>query len=201
MHSFKIKTPQNEVIIDYFFEFISKEQVPVNRVLFEEMCKKGCKNYNNKYSCPPFTPKFEYLIKNREGLFIILFSSPLSNIKSSEYNKVRIANSVMKSRMLKLMYYLESKFNTQFLSSGSCNLCKPCKCKLKLPCKHPDKRRYSLESIGIDCNKLSKDLFNHPLTWYKNKKAPEYSCIICGLICNQSQIQEIEKEIINYQFG
>jgi len=195
MSSFKVKTKENNLKINFFYDFINKKDVLVKKDCFSKMCLNGCKNYKKKYSCPPFVPDFKNLIKEHEGLFIVLFLCKLNPIKSTEYNKIRIANVVLKSRIIKLMRFLEEKFNTTFLSTGSCNLCKPCKLKLNLPCKHPKKRRYSLEAIGIDCNKISKDLFNIKLLWYKNKKAPRYTCVLCGLVCDKKNIKEIKKEV------
>jgi predicted metal-binding protein len=201
MKCFEVLTPKNKVKVFVEREFINKKEVAVYKELFSEMCKKGCRNYNKKYSCPPFVLPFEDLLKNFDGLLICLLWCNLNQIKSTDYNKIRIANVIMKSRIIKLMRHLEKKFNTSFLSSGSCNLCKPCKCKIGLPCAHAQQRRYSLEAAGIDCNEISKNLFGLEFQWYKNKKAPERSCIMCGLICNQEDAEKIKAEIENYDFG
>lgn len=193
--SFNIQTEKNKLKINYFYGFIEKNKTKVNKPLFEKMCKEGCVNYNKKYSCPPFSPDFKTLSKNHDSLFVIMFLCNLNQISSTEYNKVRIANVVMKSRLDNLMRKLEEKTNLKYLSTGSCRLCKPCKCKLKKPCKHPDKKRYSLESTGVDCNALTKDLFNLSLQWYKNKKSPEYTSVLCGLLCDKKDIEKIEKNL------
>jgi predicted metal-binding protein len=195
MQIFRVKTKNNEFDVECYSNFIRKKDIAVREDFFNEMCKNGCVNYGKKYSCPPFAPDFDSVIKENQGLYTILFKLNLNQIKSTEYNKIRIANSVLKSKIISLMRYLEDKFNTAFLGTGSCNLCKPCKLELNLPCKYPDKKRYSLEAVGIDCNKLSEKLFNFPLVWYNNKKAPEYSCVICGLICNEEETCSIEKEL------
>ena len=191
----KIKTPKNKFDVEIYSKFILKQEIKTDKKLFNEMCKQGCKNYNKKYSCPPFVPNLIELIKSKQGMYVVLFKCDLNQINSTEYNKMRIANVSMKSRSIKLMRILEQKFNTIFLSTGSCNLCKPCKLKLGKPCGHPDKRRYCLESTGVDCDKLCKDLFNVPMLWYKDKKAPKYTCVVCGLVCNLVEIKEIEKEL------
>ncbi len=187
-----IKTPQNKFDIEVYYDFIEKSKIKTNKKLFSEMCKTGCKNYNKKYSCPPFSPDFSELIRNKdkEGLFVVLFKCNLNQINSTEYNKMRIANVVMKSKIDKMMRALEKEFNTTFLSTGSCRLCKPCKIILKHPCKHPNERRYSLESTGIDCNALAEDLFGMKLAWYKSKKELEYTCVLCGLLINKKDSQE-----------
>jgi len=195
MQLLEVKTKNNALKIEIYSRFIKKEEILIKKEIFNQMCEGGCINYGKKYSCPPFVLNFNSTIKENQGLYIILFKVDLNQIKSTEYNKIRIANVVLKSRILKLMRYLEDKFNTTFLSSGACNLCKPCKLKLDLPCKYPLKRRPSLEAVGIDCNNLCEKLFNIKLLWYKNKKAPEYSCVLCGLICYEKEIKNIEIEL------
>ena len=194
--SFKIRTENNSLRIEYLFDFIAKDKIKVDKLLFEKMCREGCVNYNKKYSCPPFSPSFNILCRDFEGLFVVMFVCRLNQISSTEYNKIRIANVIMKSRIDKLMRELEEKTNLKYLSTGSCRLCKPCKLKLKQPCKHPNKRRYSLESTGIDCNTLVEKLFKIKLQWYRDKKAPEYTCVACGLICNKGDVKNIEKNIL-----
>jgi predicted metal-binding protein len=101
----------------------------------------------------------------------------------------------MKSRIDKLMRKLEEKFYTKFLSTGSCRLCKICNLQNKLGCRHPDKMRYSLEATSVDCDFLSKRLFNIPLLWFREEKAPEYSCVLAGLICNFMDVENIKIEL------
>jgi len=193
--SFKVKTSLAEYSVEVFSEFILKEEVKVQRELFLKMCKEGCVNYGKKFSCPPCSRDFLSVVNGKEGIFVVMFLMNLTKIDSTEYNKVRIANSIMKSRADKLMRVLENKFNTKFLSTGSCRLCRTCQLKLKKPCKHPEKRRYSLESTGVDCDYLSTRLFNLPLLWFRNKKAPEYTCVLTGLACNASEVSSISQEL------
>jgi predicted metal-binding protein len=195
MKSFLIRTKQNLFRVEAYSKFVERGKVKLNEKLFEKMCKEGCVNYGKKYSCPPFVPDFRLLMQNKEGLHIILFKCDLKEISSIEYNKIRIANVSMKSRIIKLMRFLENKFDTIFLSTGACNLCKSCKVELNKSCKYPDKKRYSLEAVGIDCDDLCKSLFKTGLLWYKNKKAPQYSCVVCGLICDEVDSKKIKEEL------
>lgn len=194
MQSFTIKTENNKLKVEYFSKFIEKEKIKTDNQLFSKMCKEGCKNYGTKHSCPPASPSLNELIRDYEGLVVVMFKCSLREIKSTEYNKVRIANAAIKSRIIRLMQHLQEHSNNGFLSTGSCNLCKPCKLKLKKACAHPEKRRYSLEATGVDCNALTKELFKTKLVWHKDKRAPEYTCVVCGLICNKKYAQNIEKK-------
>lgn len=185
----KVKTPKHSLTINCFYNFISIKKVRTKKELFLNMCKEGCRNYNKKYCCPPLSPNFNSYVKGYNQLFILFFSlglKQLDNFGYYDYHKVRIGNAVIKPRIEKIMRYLEIKFNSKFLSTGACRLCKPCQLKVKKSCKHPDKRRYSLESLGVYCDILSKKLFNKPLLWYENRKAPEYTSVICALLIKKS---------------
>lgn len=190
---FKVNTPNNNFKVEVFSKFICKEDIRVNKEVFTEMCKK-CKNYGKKYSCPPKSPNFNSLC-SKEGLFIVLMKINLSQLNTNEYNKIQLANSVLKSRIDKLMRLLEKEFNTKYLSSGSCRLCKPCNLQKNLPCRHPSEMRFSLEATGIDCNHLAESLFGFPLLWYKEKRAPEYTCVLAGLLCNKNDKEKIQLEL------
>jgi predicted metal-binding protein len=195
MNIIKVQTPKNNFNIEVYSNFINVKEIESNKALFTEMCKSGCKNFGKKYSCPPFSPSFNSIFDGYEKLFVLMFLCNLSQINSTEYNKLRIANVVMKSKIEKIMRELEKINNSKFLSTGSCRLCKPCKAKLNQPCKHPEKRRYSLESIGINCNTLIKKVFEKELKWFKEGKSPEYTCVICGLLCNKENEEKIKKEL------
>lgn len=190
---FDVKTPNNNIKIEVFSGFIRKEKIRADKEKFSDMCKK-CRNYNQKYSCPPRAPKFEDIC-GREGLFIVLMRIKLNQINSGEYNKVQLANSVLKSRIDKAMRILEQELSAKYLSSGSCRLCKPCNLQKNLPCRHPGDMRFSLESAGIDCDYLSQTLFNFPLLWFKEGKAPEYACVLAGLICDEKDKEKSHHEL------
>ena len=199
---FIANTPNRKIKINLLAKFIPKEKVLVDKSCFNELCKK-CKNYGKKYACPPNSPEFNTLCK-KEGLFVVLFKCNLEQIKNtSEYNKIRIANSVMKSRIDKLMRALEENLENKFkfLSSGSCRLCKKCNFEKQLPCKYPLKMRFSLEATGINVEKITKELFGLPLLWYNHAshKAPEYTCVVAGLMCDKKDVALIEQELEKVQ--
>ena len=172
---FKVVTPKHELEIKYYSDVIEKSKIKVDKQLFLDLCKKGCVNYDKKYSCPPFSPLFNNYVKS-DFLLVVMFVLDLNQFDYKEYFKIKIGNAVLKSQIEKVM----RKFGL-YLSTGACRLCKPCKRKLMQPCKYPSKRMYSLESLGVDCNDLCLKLFNVPLKWYKDKKAPPYTSVVCAV--------------------
>ena len=203
---FYVETPSKRKIkIEVYADFISKENLDIRKQCFAELCR-NCRNYGKKYSCPPKSPDFG-VICNREGIFIVMFKCNLGQIENtSEYNKIRIANSIMKSRIDRLMRELEARVEERtgtklkFLSSGSCRLCKKCNLEKNLACKHPKEMRFSLEATGIHVEALTKKLFSTPLLWYdaKNSKAPDYTRVIAGLMCDRKDIEAINYALNNH---
>lgn len=199
----RVRTPQHHLLVHCFYDFISISKVNSDKELFLNLCKNGCKNFSKKYCCPPMSPDFKSYVKGYDKLLVLLMAAGLDQLNGfgyKDYHKLRIGNAVLKPRTEKIMRNMERKFSTRFLSTGACRLCKPCRLKLKKPCRYPEKRRYSMESLGVDCNYLSHKLFNMPLLWYKHSKAPEYTCVLCALplvnsINGKLVINELEHEL------
>ncbi|MDD3647537.1 MAG: DUF2284 domain-containing protein [Candidatus Dojkabacteria bacterium] len=184
MNTFIISTPKHRLEIRYYHGVIHRDDVKVNKEQFEEMCKNGCPNYGKKYTCPPYSPSYTDHTKGNDWLFVVAFTLSLDQFKNTkyrEYLKLRIANSVLKTRIEKLMRAFEKQLDSKFLGTGACRLCKPCQLQSNEPCRYPQERRYSLESVGVDCNELMKKVCGKELKWYRDKKAPQYTSVICAL--------------------
>lgn len=185
------KTPTTEVRINLSLELTSSHELRryEDKNYFDYLCKNGCVNYDKKWSCPPYSPAYSLYIKNYKYCLLTLMSCDLSqfNYVKTEYMKVRTSNSILKSQSDKLSRFLEVKLSGKMISNGSCRLCKPCSKKICLDsCRNPLKLRYSLESLGLNVERISEDYFNHKLLWYKNKVSPNYSTVISGILTNNT---------------
>lgn len=167
---------------------------------FNDLCKSGCVNYNNKWSCPPYSPTYSLYSRNYKHCLLLLQFCDLSKFDyvKTDYMKVRASNSILKSQCDKLSRFLEYELAGKMMSSGSCRLCKPCSKKVSRDaCKNPLKMRYSLEALGLNVEKISQDFFDHKLLWYKNKEKPLYSSVITGVLYNNNLEQNKLIELIN----
>lgn len=164
----------------------------VNVKKYYTLCKTGCINYNQKWSCPPCSPDFISYTHKFNNIFIIMLQTDISNfnyIKNS-YLKIKAANSILKSRLEKTVRSFMSK-DTHYILSGSCRLCKPCKKKINQKCVHPDKMSYSFEALGINVSELVKNCFQIELQWYSKNNLPEYTCVVGGIISNSYISEDI----------
>jgi predicted metal-binding protein len=66
---------------------------------------------------------------------------------------------------------------------GTCPYCGDAACARidSKPCRHPDKVRPSLEAIGFDISKTSKDLLGLDIKWSQDGLIPEYLTLVCGI--------------------
>lgn len=203
MKKISVETSKHTFVIECHHEFIKINDVKTDKELFLRMCQNGCKNFNNKYSCPPFSPSFEKVTVGCKNMLVIMLKMDTSQAdKYNEYHRLRIGNAILKSRIEKIMRNLETRTGGKYIGTGSCGLCRPCQKKLNKPCKYPDRMRYSLESLGVDCNNLAKKLFGKELFWFRNGKAPTYTSVICGLPLKnmtkkQDVIEELKKILVN----
>jgi predicted metal-binding protein len=153
---------------------------------FEKLCKDGCPNYGLKWSCPPYSPKFnEY----SDGFTYITICALKMNLEQlsyikNDYLKVKAANTILKSKVDKVFGSFVTE-STKYVSTGSCRLCRPCKCKKGESCGHSSKMAYSFEALGINVAKITEALFDFELLWYKKGKCPQFTAVIVGLLTNE----------------
>lgn len=195
-------TPTKKLLLHFKSNLCkSKDLYPFqSKEYFESLCRNGCPNFNKKWSCPPYSPDFITYSRNYDYCLVCILYCDLDQFDytKTEYMKVKACNSILKSKMDKLMRYLENYYSGLIVSNGSCRICKPCNLKLNLSCKRPTLRRYSMESLGLDVNKVSTFMFNHSLKWYKDKKAPTYTSVVSCLLINNINNINIDSSINKY---
>lgn len=165
---------------------------------FNECCKLGCNNYGLKWSCPPFAPDYNDVVRNYKSITVLILKVELSQFAyiKNDYLKIKAANSILKSRIDKTLRHFKS-LDAHYISTGSCRLCKPCKRKINLPCAHPDFMSYSFEALGINVSSLVQDLFSINLLWYSKNNLPRYTCVVAGLLFNDEISEEQILETIS----
>jgi predicted metal-binding protein len=198
---FQHKTPTSLITINAKSLIIPAKKLLdfEDKCTFDKLCKTGCLNFNNKWSCPPFSPSYSELSANYSNLLLILLFCNLEqfNYIKNGYTKVRAGNIILKSIVDRFLRSLEKTFGGIMISNGSCRLCKPCTRKTNLDkCKKITEMRYSMESLGLNVIKISTDLFNHKLLWYRNKTTPPYTSVISGLLTNYNFDLQYEQSIL-----
>lgn len=155
---------------------------------FHGLCK-NCKNYSKIWSCPPYDfDIIDYLIQHKT-LYLIGTKIIFSQEAKEKYNSAKKINKFINSTIIKTRRKIEAAFaniesdytNSVSLYPGSCILCKKCSRSNQKPCLNMKNMRYSLESLGFDVGKISKDLLNTELLWYK-ETLPDYITLVGGIL-------------------
>lgn len=191
--------------------YLKMHVVPVEKVLdciqeetVRSYCKEGCVNFGKKWSCPPYSKKFSDIISynSYDKLIILVGYINLDDMKYivNPYQQVKAANIILKSKCEKFARYIEYELDGYSLLSGSCNLCKPCQKKLELPCKKPTMVRYSLESTGINVEKLLEKYCGYKLLWYNKGKKLPYTTVVTATFINSINTQGKNIELLANEY-
>jgi predicted metal-binding protein len=126
---------------------------------------KSCPNYNRNYSCPDHAFSTEHYLNRFEYALIVKHSLmlPQGLLQADFFLSSR-------RRIDPLLMKLENHFQAEALLPGCCHNCHTDCSKLTFEdCCHPELRRYSLESLGIDINKMLQAFFAVPLQFLDDR--------------------------------
>ena len=155
---------------------------------FCDYCK-SCPNYDKVWSCPPGVPTAKgFLGKYTQVITIavkVIYSKEdqpsgstaemIEKLRQDTYGKV-------KRILYEILLYIEKENpGTLLLGAGRCEQCENCSRLQDLPCKKPEKMRYSLTAFGFDFIKLVKELFDQELLWSQSD-LPEYNLAVTALL-------------------
>lgn len=161
-----------------------------NFELVQGYCKE-CPRYDTNYSCSPVDIDIKDFITNYDYIDIIVTQLFFKEKDyNSEYSKEEL-NKVLNETFFKEKQKIvdkvkkdEKKYSKAQSLTGPCNYCTPnCK-EVYDKCIHPEIRRYSLASLGIDSSKILKELFNIKLLLI-NGKLPKYLNNITSILYTQ----------------
>ncbi|MEG1641994.1 MAG: DUF2284 domain-containing protein [Synergistaceae bacterium] len=152
---------------------------------------KGCCHFEKRWSCSPhnFDP-VEFLNQYNDVRLIELVIKPdkknLDGLVCKDYDVPKEIGEMIdieKAHLTKYMRREEKQVpNSLYLFSGSCEICDECTRTQGLPCRFPDKMRYSIESLGIDLSQISEKFFGVKVEWMKGTDFPDHLTLICALL-------------------
>lgn len=146
---------------------------------FTNLCKTGCPNYKTSWACPPNSPKFDDFAKGYKYSIIFIGYSTLK-----DDNDLSQVHTNLKNILTPMLVKVEDKLDGVLTSfGGSCSRCKTCAYINNEPCYFPNLMRYSMEAMGINLDLMSKEMFNHSISWDSNSK-DKYCTVIGSVLCN-----------------
>ena len=209
--SFEYQTKKIRFNVGYKHALTSFEKIKT--YLVEEKsdrCRKGlvCNNFGKCYSCPPGSPSIDKY--NREGYknvlvyafwvywgFTMKEKDPIKYKKQNAYLKLENANRTISPMTFNYGRKLEKLLGGKDMIDGRCPLC--IKCNYPNGCLHPKEMRCSMESLGLDACKISKDILQHEIQWYIRRDnsdvliTPKYLTAIHCLLTNSNEPKEMLK--------
>ena len=153
-------------------------------------CCAECRGYGRTWACPPYDMDPNDIWAEYDS--ILLYAKKVEIRGRDECPALSPAeladayNSILdpvKAELMEELYELEmSTPKSLALSAGGCDICDECTRQSGLPCRRPDKMRYSVESIGGDVLKTLTDIFGESVLWAENGRLPEHFILLGGLL-------------------
>ena len=144
-------------------------------------CCKTCPNFGNVWSCPPYDFHPMSIWRAHERILIAGYRLTFGEDRTED--GMNEALWEVKQKLSEELWALEEQIpGSVSLSAGSCHLCERCTKPEGEPCRHPDKMRYSIESIGGNVGKTISDLCGVEIEWIEEGKLPEHYVLVGGLL-------------------
>ncbi len=180
-------------------------EINFNDIIFDEKVQTYCINsnfrcpsYGHSWACPPEAPYLEQEVSKYIKFYLIFVKFNLDSyvekekLKHPKRNEISIRNALFMKNLLrddleeeikKFLKDHQDLYNEKFvLWDGFCRICSNekdngCTYDEGEPCRYPDKKRYSMEAVGIDVTQSVRNLkFN--LEWPPNEFVYRF-----GLVC------------------
>lgn len=155
---------------------------------FCDYCK-ACPDYGKVWSCPPGIPAVWGYLEHYQEVFTIAVKVIYDNEELICSNTADKAEKLRKNTygrvkraLLETLLYIEKENpKSLVLAAGSCEQCEHCTRLQGLPCRKPERMRYSFAAFGFDFTKLTKELFCQELLWSQTG-LPEYNLAVAAFL-------------------
>ena len=172
-----------EVSID---EYV-KNCVDVERFL---ACCSECRGYGKTWACPPYDFDPMELWMSYDSLLLYAKKVILpeeETAKERTHEELAAAYRELlepvKRELLDELYEMERKHpGSMALSAGGCDVCESCTRPDGLPCRAPDNKRYSVESIGGNVLKSIEEIWGEEILWAQDGHLPRHFILLGGLL-------------------
>jgi predicted metal-binding protein len=173
----------NEYYIEHFETTLQVSEIDSSEK-YKVACEP-CKKYGKNLACPPYSPTLLEYIKDSKKAKIICYRIPLEQFPEV-ITEDRYDTAFRKVRGLltdELLLYRKKGYIVA--GSGTCLACEQCAIELgKKKCKHPSKRIYSLESMGVNVVSLTEKAFGFKLEWSGCESAADFVSAVGAVLCN-----------------
>jgi len=173
---------------EYYIEHF-ETTIQVSEIDSSEQYKiacEPCKKYGKNLACPPYSPTLEAYIKDSKQAKLICYRISLEQfpeiITEERYHVAfRKVRGLLTDELLRYR-----KKGHIVAGSGTCLACEQCAIELgKKKCRHPSKRIYSLESMGVNVVSLTEKAFGFKLEWSGCDNAADFVSAVGAVFYKQ----------------
>ena len=175
---------------------VKTASLPVSRWLdgyctperFRDACR-ACPDYGRVWSCPPGVPdartafapfRTVYLV----GVRVDYAPGTIAAADTPERTEAlrQASYGVVKKQLLSTLLELEKAVPGSWtVAAGRCEQCDVCTRREGLPCRKPERMRYSFSAFGFDLGKLARELLGLELLW-ADRGLPAYNAAIAAFL-------------------
>lgn len=156
--------------------------------MFADACR-ACPDYGRVWSCPPGVPAAAETFAPFQtvrivGVKVIYDGETRARCVSPEATEELRAGTYgkVKRALLEALLELEkARPGAWTVAAGRCELCARCTRMDGLPCRSPERLRYSFSAFGFDLGRIAKELLDMELLWAE-KGLPEYNVAIAAFL-------------------
>jgi predicted metal-binding protein len=145
---------------------------------FKDMCGE-CPHHGRNFSCPPHSPSFLDHVRSASRAEVICITLPKAEFPGPTPQDVYHACFREGSRLLRAELDRHRSEGKMIAGSGPCLACNRCSLEAgKGACSQPEKRIYSLESLGVNVIGLLKRVFGIDLEWDSDEEKASTVCAV-----------------------
>lgn len=150
---------------------------------------EACHKFGKNFACPPYSPYLPKYLDTQNYAKVLCIRMPQEYFRDVIQEKIyrecfRKARSILVDELLsyRSQGYL-------IAGSGFCLACEVCAVEEGFDsCKKPNKKIYSLESLGVNLIALTKRCFEFDLEWSSNDYATDFVCSIGAIFLDENKI-------------
>lgn len=147
---------------------------------------EACQTFGKNFSCPPYSPYFPEFLDAQNYARVLCIRMSQEYFRNVIQEKIylecfRKARSILVEELLSYR-----KQGYLVAGAGFCLACDVCAVEEGSDsCKNPDKKIYSLESLGVNLTSLTKQCFGFDLEWSVNGQAADFICSLGAIFMNE----------------
>lgn len=173
---------------DGYFVQSTEQRVPIAEYLsacvdvekFIGYCR-ACRNYGRRWSCPSFD--FDPLDLWKRYQAIHIHARVLTPVRGADMVVMMEGLKREKEKLTDALLKME-RIRRAALPSQPAAV--PSAAAVPgpegIPCREPERMRYSIEALGGDLSETMERYFQRPIRWSRNGEVPDYLTLVGGLL-------------------